>query len=125
MLKEYRSIAEIAGPLMLVQDVEGVTYNELGEIELSSGEIRRCKVLEIDGKNAVVQLFESAVGINLSDSKVRFFGRGMPLHCSPRNTPTNSSSYCITALLKILDTPSMGFLPIIGLFEYRQTGAPV
>ncbi|HEY8498978.1 MAG TPA: V-type ATP synthase subunit B [Clostridia bacterium] len=82
MLKEYRSIAEIAGPLMLVQDVEGVTYNELGEIELSSGEIRRCKVLEIDGKNAVVQLFESAVGINLSNSKVRFFGRGMELPVS-------------------------------------------
>jgi V/A-type H+-transporting ATPase subunit B len=82
MLKEYRSIAEIAGPLMLVQDVEGVTYNELGEIELSSGEIRRCKVLEIDGKNAVVQLFESAVGINLSNSKVRFFGKGMELPVS-------------------------------------------
>jgi len=82
MLREYRSIAEIAGPLMLVQDVEGVTYNELGEIELSSGEIRRCKVLEIDGKNAVVQLFESAVGINLSNSKVRFFGRGMELPVS-------------------------------------------
>ena len=67
MLKEYRSIAEVAGPLMLVQDVEGVTYNELGEIELQNGEIRRCKVLEIDGSNAVVQLFESAVGINLSN----------------------------------------------------------
>lgn len=82
MLREYRSIAEVAGPLMLVQDVEGVTYNELGEIELSNGEIRRCKVLEIDGKNAVVQLFESAVGINLSDSKVRFLGRGMELPVS-------------------------------------------
>ena len=72
MLKEYRSIVEVAGPLMLVQDVEGVTYNELGEIELENGEIRRCKVLEVDGSNAVVQLFESAVGINLSNSKVRF-----------------------------------------------------
>jgi len=82
MLREYRSIAEVAGPLMLVQDVEGVTYNELGEIELSNGEIRRCKVLEIDGKNAVVQLFESAVSINLSDSKVRFLGRGMELPVS-------------------------------------------
>ncbi|MDD4297332.1 MAG: V-type ATP synthase subunit B [Ruminiclostridium sp.] len=82
MLKEYRSIAEVAGPLMLVQDVEGVTYNELGEIELQNGEIRRCKVLEIDGSNAVVQLFESAVGINLSNSKVRFFGRGMELAVS-------------------------------------------
>jgi V/A-type H+-transporting ATPase subunit B len=82
MLKEYRSIAEVAGPLMLVQDVEGVTYNELGEIELHNGEVRRCKVLEIDGSNAVVQLFESAVGINLSNTKVRFLGRGMELPVS-------------------------------------------
>lgn len=82
MLKEYRSIVEVAGPLMLVQDVEGVTFNELGEIELANGEIRRCKVLEVDGSNAVVQLFESAVGINLSNSKVRFFGRGLELAVS-------------------------------------------
>ncbi|NLY18751.1 MAG: V-type ATP synthase subunit B [Clostridiaceae bacterium] len=82
MLKEYRSIEEVAGPLMLVQDVEGVTYNELGEIELQNGEVRRCKVLEVDGSNAVVQLFESAVGINLSNSKVRFLGRGMELPVS-------------------------------------------
>lgn len=82
MLKEYRSIAEVAGPLMLVQNVEGVTFNELGEIELYNGEVRRCKVLEIDGSNAVVQLFESAVGINLSSSKVRFFGRGLELPVS-------------------------------------------
>ncbi|HEX2947725.1 MAG TPA: V-type ATP synthase subunit B [Clostridia bacterium] len=82
MLKEYRSITEVAGPLMLVQNVEGVTYNELGEIELANGEVRRCKVLEIDGANALVQLFESAVGINLSTSKVRFLGRGMELPVS-------------------------------------------
>ncbi len=82
MLKEYRSIAEVAGPLMLVQGVEGVTYNELGEIELANGEIRRCKVLEVDGTNAVVQLFENAVGINLSNSKVRFLGRGLEMPVS-------------------------------------------
>ncbi len=82
MLKEYRSIVEVAGPLMLVQDVEGVSYNELGEIELANGEIRRCKVLEVDGSNAVVQLFESAVGLNLSNSKVRFLGRGLELAVS-------------------------------------------
>ena len=82
MLKEYRSISEVAGPLMMVQNVEGVTFNELGEIELGNGEIRRCKVLEIDGSTAVVQLFESAVGINLSSSKVRFFGRGMEMPVS-------------------------------------------
>ncbi len=82
MLKEYRSIAEVAGPLMLVQNVEGVTYNELGEIELQNGEVRRCKVLEVNGSNALVQLFESSVGINLSTSKVRFLGRGLELPVS-------------------------------------------
>ncbi len=82
MLKEYRSIAEVAGPLMLVQNVEGVTFNELGEIELHNGEIRRCKVLEVNGSNALVQLFESAVGINLSSSKVRFLGRGLEMPVS-------------------------------------------
>ncbi len=82
MPKEYKTIQEIAGPLMLVQGVEGVTYNELGEIELSSGEKRRCKVLEIDGSNAVVQLFESSTGINPQESKVRFLGRTMELGVS-------------------------------------------
>lgn len=83
MPKEYRTIEEISGPLMLVKGVEDVSYNELGEIELASGEKRRCKVLEIDGSNALVQLFESSAGINLADSKVRFLGRSMELGVSP------------------------------------------
>jgi len=82
MPKEYRTISEVAGPLMLVKDVEGVTYNELGEIELKSGEIRKCRVLEINGGNALVQLFESSTGINLAESKVRFLGRGIELGVS-------------------------------------------
>lgn len=82
MPREYRTIQEVAGPLMLVQGVEEVSYNELGEIELASGEVRRCKVLEINGTDALVQLFDSAAGINLSDSKVRFLGRSMELAVS-------------------------------------------
>ncbi|MFA6690963.1 MAG: V-type ATP synthase subunit B [Saccharofermentanales bacterium] len=82
MIKDYRTISEVAGPLMLVRDVENVTYDELGEIELQNGEKRQCKVLEINGSNALVQLFESAAGINLADSKVRFLGRGIELAVS-------------------------------------------
>ncbi len=82
MPKEYRTIQEVAGPLMLVHGVEDVSYNELAEIELASGEKRRCKVLEIDKGNALVQLFDSARGINLSNSKVRFLGRSMELGVS-------------------------------------------
>ncbi|MGI5959389.1 MAG: V-type ATP synthase subunit B [Massiliimalia sp.] len=82
MPKEYRTIQEVAGPLMLVEGVDQVSYNELGEIELANGETRRCKVLEVDGSNALVQLFESSTGINLSNSKVRFLGRTMELGVS-------------------------------------------
>ena len=82
MPKEYRTIQEIAGPLMLVRGVEGVTYDELGEIELVNGETRRCKVLEVNGSDVLVQLFESSTGINLSNSKVRFLGRSMELGVS-------------------------------------------
>ena len=82
MPKEYRTIQEVAGPLMLVRGVEGVSYNELGEIELADGEKRRCKVLEIDDGNALVQLFEASTGINLESSKVRFLGRSMELGVS-------------------------------------------
>lgn len=83
MPKEYKTIREVAGPLMMVSDVENVKYDELGEIELPDGEVRRCKVLEINGTNALVQLFENSAGINLADSKVRFLGRGMELPVSP------------------------------------------
>ena len=83
MIKEYRTIAEVAGPLMLVKNVENVTYDELAEIELPNGEVRQCKVLEINGSDALVQLFEGAAGINLKESKVRFLGRGTELAVSP------------------------------------------
>ncbi|HHZ05679.1 MAG TPA: V-type ATP synthase subunit B [Clostridiales bacterium] len=82
MPKEYRTIEEVAGPLMLVKDVANVHYNDLGEIELADGEKRRCKVLEINGTDALVQLFENSAGINLSNSKVRFLGRSMELGVS-------------------------------------------
>ncbi|MGI6202451.1 MAG: V-type ATP synthase subunit B [Eubacteriales bacterium] len=82
VIKEYRTIEEVAGPLMLVRHVEGVKYDELGEIELPSGEIRRCRVLEVNGSTVLVQLFESSAGINLAESKVRFKGHGVQLGVS-------------------------------------------
>jgi len=82
MLKEYKTIREVAGPLMLVDQVEGASYNEMVEIETQSGEIRRGKVLEINRDKALVQLFESSAGINLKDSKVRFLGKALTLGVS-------------------------------------------
>lgn len=82
MPKEYRTIQEVSGPLMLVREVDEVKFNELGEIELANGERKRCRVLEINGTNVLVQLFESSAGINLANSKVRFLGRQMELGVS-------------------------------------------
>lgn len=82
MLKEYKTVAEVAGPLMLVENVEGVTYQELTEIELPGGEIRRGQVLEVSGDTALVQVFEGASGINIHRAKVRFLGKGIELPVS-------------------------------------------
>ena len=82
MIREYKTIQEVNGPLMMVKKVQGVTYDELGEIELPDGTLRRCKVLEVNGDNAVVQLFEPSAGINLKDSKIRFLGHPLELAVS-------------------------------------------
>ena len=82
MIREYRTVAEIVSPLMMVKMVEGVTFDELVEVELRDGSIRRGKVLEVNGDTAVVQLFDSAAGINLSEAKVRFLGHPLQLGVS-------------------------------------------
>lgn len=82
MLKEYRTITEVVGPLMLVENVSGVKYYELVEIEQANGEIRAGRVLEIDGSRALVQLFESSQGLQASTAKARFLGHGIELGVS-------------------------------------------
>jgi V/A-type H+-transporting ATPase subunit B len=80
--KEYRTITEIAGPLMLVQKVADVKYNELVEIELGDGSTRRGQVLEVSGDTALIQVFEGTTGLNLDTAKVRFLGHGLELGVS-------------------------------------------
>lgn len=82
MLKEYKTIREIVGPLMLVEGVEGVKYNEMVEIVAADGAIRRGKVLEINRDKALVQLFEPSQGIQMASSKARFLGKSMELAVS-------------------------------------------
>lgn len=82
MLKEYRTVKEVVGPLMLVDQVEGVKFDELVEIELHNGEVRRGRVLEVNGDKAMIQLFESSAGINLKKAKVRFQGKPLELGVS-------------------------------------------
>ena len=82
MMKEYKTIKEVVGPLMLVEDVEGVKYNELVEIVQKDGSIRSGKVLEVNGDKALVQLFNASQGLQISTSKARFIGRSLELGVS-------------------------------------------
>ncbi len=79
MFKEYKTIREVVGPLMVVDGVEGVTYNELVDIICHDGSIRRGKVLEINRDKAVVQLFENSQGLQISGAKARFTGHSQQL----------------------------------------------
>lgn len=82
MLKEYKTVSEVVGPLMAVEKVEGVKYEELVEIELQTGEKRRGRVLEVNGDKAMIQLFEGSTGINLKGTSVRFTGKPLELGVS-------------------------------------------
>ena len=82
MYKEYKTIKEVVGPLMLVEGVEGVKYDELVEVTEQSGAIRRGKVLEVRDDKAVIQLFENTQGLQITTSKVRFLGRSLSLAVS-------------------------------------------
>lgn len=82
MLKEYKTVTEVVGPLMLVEGVEGVSFDELVDIEMQTGERRRGRVIEIEEGRAMVQLFEGSTGINLKSTSVRFLGRPLELGVS-------------------------------------------
>jgi V/A-type H+-transporting ATPase subunit B len=83
MVKEYKSVKEIYGPLMVVSGVEGAKYDELVKVELSNGEVRTGKVLEVNRDLAIVQLFEGTNGMEISSTKVIFQGKGVELGVSP------------------------------------------
>lgn len=130
MSKEYRTIREVAGPLMLIEEVENAAYNELGEIILENGEKRRCRVLETESGRALVQLFESSAGINPQTSRARFLGHGIELGVAPdmlgkvfdgMGSPTNGSVLVPQKYLDINGTPMN---PASRMYpeEFIQTG---
>lgn len=82
MLKEYKSIKEIVGPLMLVDGVEGVKFDELVAIIEENGDVRQGRVLEINGEKALVQLFEGSQGLKMSTAKAKFLGHSLQLGVS-------------------------------------------
>ncbi len=81
-VKEYTRVSEIRGPLIIVEGVSRVAYDEVVEVELNSGERRRGRVLEVTRNAAVVQVFEGTAGISTVGAKVRFLGRTLEMSAS-------------------------------------------
>ncbi|MBN1125198.1 MAG: V-type ATP synthase subunit B [Sedimentisphaerales bacterium] len=83
MLKEYRTVTEIAGPLMLVEGVEGAKYGQIVDIEIADGSTRHGQILQVEADKVLVQVFEGTEGIDVDNSTVRFLGKPMELGVSP------------------------------------------
>jgi len=116
MLKEYKSIKEVVGPLMLVDGVEGVKYDELVEIEQADGEIRNGKVLEVNKDKALVQLFESSQGLKISTAKAKFLGHSMTL---------GVSADMLGRVFDGMGRPKDGGAPIIPEKQMNINGSPI
>lgn len=116
MLKEYKGIKEVVGPLMLVEGVEGVKYDELVEIEQANGEIRNGKVLEVNKDKALVQLFESSQGLKISTAKAKFLGHSMTL---------GVSADMLGRVFDGMGRPKDGGAPIIPEKQMEINGSPI
>ena len=116
MKKDYKTIREVVGPLMMVDCVENVKYDELVEIHEKDGSVRLGKVLEAKGNTALVQLFEGAHGLQISDSKARFLGHSLELSVSPD---------MIGRIFDGVGRPKDGGSPIISDIKLNINGTPI
>ena len=116
MLKEYKTIREVVGPLMLVEGVLGVKYDELVEICQDNGETRKGKVLEVNRDKALVQLFEPSQGLKISNAKARFLGRSLSL---------NVSEDMLGRVFDGMGNPKDGGSPIIPEMRLDVNGRPI
>jgi len=82
MQKEYKTLREIAGPLILIEGVENAKYEELVEVKTQDGEIRMGKILEINEDKALVQMFENTQGIKTEGTKAKFLGKPLEIGVS-------------------------------------------
>lgn len=109
MHKEYRTVKEVVGPLMLVDQVTEVKYGELVEIEVGK-EIRHGQVLEANGDKALVQLFEGSTGLNLFGSKVRFLGRSMEIGVSRMCLAGSLTGWAVPKIMGRRSSPTAGWM---------------
>ena len=116
MIKEYKTIREVVGPLMLVEGVQGVKYDELVEVVQENGEVRRGKVLEVKDDKAVVQLFENTQGLKIATGRARFLGHSQRL---------DVSTDMLGRVFDGMGNPRDGGAPILPEQRLDINGAPI
>ena len=84
MSLQYVGLKEINGPLVVLDKVQGVSFDEIVEIRLDSGETRTGRIVEIEGERAVIQVFEGTEGLSLKNTKTRLTGHTMQIPLSPQ-----------------------------------------
>jgi V/A-type H+-transporting ATPase subunit B len=115
-VKEYTRISEIRGPLIIVEGVSRVAYDEVVEVELNTGERRRGRVLEVTRNAAVVQVFEGTTGISTVGAKVRFLGRTLEMPVSED---------MLGRIFDALGKPIDGGPDVVAEEKYDINGAPI
>ena len=83
MILEHIGLKEINGPLIVLDDVDNASFEEMVEIRLDSGEVRTGRIVQIDGRRVIIQVFENTRGISLKNTRTRLSGHPMELPLSP------------------------------------------
>ena len=83
MIKEYIGLTEIAGPLVILDNVEDASFEEMVSIRMADGSARAGRVVQLDGKRAVIQVFEGTGGVSLRNTRLRLLGHPMEMPLSP------------------------------------------
>ncbi len=116
MNKYYKTIKSAVGPLLVVTDTAGVTYNEFVEIKADDGTVRYGKVLEVHDDKAVVQMFTTGQGLGIHDNAVKFTGHGLAVAVSPD---------ILGRVFDGLGRPKDGAAPLIATKKLDINGVPI
>jgi len=113
---DYRTVSYVTGPLVFVNQVSGVAYNEMVALRMPDGSKRSGQVLEVSGDIAVIQVFEGTQGIDVDETEIRFLEEVAKIDVSPD---------LLGRILNGVGKPIDGGSPIIPEARLDITGAPI
>ena len=83
MILDYIGVKEINGSLIVLDDVENASFEEVVDIRMDDGTMRQGRIVQMEGKRVVIQVFEGTRGISLQNTRTRLLGHPMEMPLSP------------------------------------------